>query len=68
MPQTASIDRAVTALGLTWFEGSDSLDHPNAVFQCRDAPLRQGYRMTGDGRVIDDQKTDRRGSTSSPCD
>ena len=41
MPQTASIDRAVTALGLTWFEGSDSLDHPNAVFQCRDAPLRQ---------------------------
>ena len=33
--QTASIDRAVTALGLTTveFEGSDSLDNPNAVFQ-----------------------------------
>jgi putative iron-regulated protein len=33
--QTASIDRAVTALGLTKveFEGSDSLDSPNAVFQ-----------------------------------
>jgi putative iron-regulated protein len=33
--QTASIDRAVTALGLSriTFEGSDSLDNPNAVFQ-----------------------------------
>jgi putative iron-regulated protein len=33
--QTASIERAVTALGLTTtgFEGSDSLDNPNAVFQ-----------------------------------
>ena len=33
--QTASIDRAVTALGLSKvsFEGSDSLDDPNAVFQ-----------------------------------
>jgi putative iron-regulated protein len=33
--QTASIDRAVTALGLSKisFEGSDSLDNPNAVFQ-----------------------------------
>ncbi len=33
--QTASIDRAVTALGLSAidFEGSDSLDNPNAVFQ-----------------------------------
>jgi putative iron-regulated protein len=33
--QTASIDRAVTALGLTKieFEGSDSIDNPNAVFQ-----------------------------------
>jgi putative iron-regulated protein len=33
--QTASVDRAVTALGLTkiTFEGSDSLDNPNAVFQ-----------------------------------
>jgi putative iron-regulated protein len=33
--QTASIERAVTALGLaaTGFEGSDSLDNPNAVFQ-----------------------------------
>ncbi|NJS37712.1 MAG: peptidase [Rhodobacteraceae bacterium] len=33
--QTASIDRAVTALGLTkiGFEGSDSLDNPNAIFQ-----------------------------------
>ena len=33
--QTASVDRAVTALGLSKveFEGSDSLDNPNAVFQ-----------------------------------
>jgi putative iron-regulated protein len=33
--QTASIERAVTALGLALagFEGSDSLDNPNAVFQ-----------------------------------
>ncbi len=33
--QTASIDRAVTALGLSkvQFEGSDSLDSPGAVFQ-----------------------------------
>ncbi|MFN5995930.1 MAG: imelysin family protein, partial [Paracoccaceae bacterium] len=33
--QTASIDRAVTALGLSKveFEGSDSLDSPSAVFQ-----------------------------------
>lgn len=33
--QTASIERAVTALGLSKidFEGSDSLDNPNAVFQ-----------------------------------
>lgn len=33
--QTASIDRAVTLLGLSKisFEGSDSLDNPNAVFQ-----------------------------------
>jgi putative iron-regulated protein len=33
--QTASIDRAVTALGLSKvsFEGSDSLDNPNAIFQ-----------------------------------
>ena len=33
--QTASIDRAVTALGLSRieFEGSDSLDSPGAVFQ-----------------------------------
>ncbi|HBU13598.1 MAG TPA: peptidase [Gemmobacter sp.] len=33
--QTASIERAVTALGLsgTEFEGSDSLDNPTAVFQ-----------------------------------
>jgi putative iron-regulated protein len=33
--QTASIERAVTALGLTLtgFEGSDSLDNPDAVFQ-----------------------------------
>jgi putative iron-regulated protein len=33
--QTASIDRAVTALGLSKieFEGSDSIDNPNAVFQ-----------------------------------
>jgi putative iron-regulated protein len=33
--QTASIDRAVTALGLSKvaFEGSDSLDNPDAVFQ-----------------------------------
>ncbi|MBL9048791.1 MAG: peptidase [Tabrizicola sp.] len=33
--QTVSIDRAVTALGLTKveFEGSDSLDNPGAVFQ-----------------------------------
>jgi putative iron-regulated protein len=33
--QTASIDRAVTALGLSkvQFEGSDSLDSPDAVFQ-----------------------------------
>ena len=33
--QTASIERAVTALGLSTagFEGSDSLDNPNAVFQ-----------------------------------
>ena len=33
--QTASIERAVTALGLSavGFEGSDSLDNPNAVFQ-----------------------------------
>jgi putative iron-regulated protein len=33
--QTASIDRAVTALGLSkiTFEGSDSLDNPEAVFQ-----------------------------------
>ncbi len=33
--QTASIDRAVTALGLSKveFEGSDSLDSPGAVFQ-----------------------------------
>ncbi len=33
--QTASIDRAVTALGLSKiaFEGSDSLDNPEAVFQ-----------------------------------
>ena len=33
--QTASIDRVVTLLGLSriTFEGSDSLDNPNAVFQ-----------------------------------
>ena len=33
--QTASIDRAVSALGLSKveFEGSESLDNPNAVFQ-----------------------------------
>jgi putative iron-regulated protein len=33
--QTASIERAVVALGLSGvaFEGSDSLDNPNAVFQ-----------------------------------
>ena len=33
--QTASIERAVTALGLSaaGFEGSESLDNPNAVFQ-----------------------------------
>jgi putative iron-regulated protein len=33
--QTASIDRAVTALGLSKveFEGSDSLDSPEAVFR-----------------------------------
>lgn len=33
--QTASIDRAVTALGLSKiaFEGSDSLDNPSAIFQ-----------------------------------
>jgi putative iron-regulated protein len=33
--QTASIDRAVTTLGLSkiTFEGSDSLDSPDAVFQ-----------------------------------
>ena len=33
--QTASIERAVTSLGLTGtaFEGSDSLDNPDAVFQ-----------------------------------
>ncbi len=33
--QTASIDRAVTALGLSQisFDGSDSLDNPGAVFQ-----------------------------------
>ena len=33
--KTASIDRAVTLLGLSkiTFEGSDSLDNPNAVFQ-----------------------------------
>ncbi len=33
--QTASIERAMTALGLTaaGFEGSDSLDNPDAVFQ-----------------------------------
>ncbi|MBL8562631.1 MAG: peptidase [Gemmobacter sp.] len=33
--QTASIERAVTTLGLTGtaFEGSDSLDNPDAVFQ-----------------------------------
>ena len=33
--QTASIERAMTALGLTvaGFEGSDSLDNPGAVFQ-----------------------------------
>jgi putative iron-regulated protein len=32
--QTASIERAMTALGLTAaFEGSDSLDNPGAVFQ-----------------------------------
>jgi putative iron-regulated protein len=33
--QTPVIERAVTALGLTKidFEGSDSLDNPNAVFQ-----------------------------------
>jgi putative iron-regulated protein len=33
--QTASIDRAVTALGLSkvTFEGSDSLDNPGAIFQ-----------------------------------
>ena len=33
--QTASIERAVTTLGLTGtgFEGSDSLDNPSAVFQ-----------------------------------
>ena len=33
--QTASIERAVTVLGLSKidFEGSDSLDNPNAVFQ-----------------------------------
>jgi putative iron-regulated protein len=33
--QTASIERAVTVLGLSsvTFEGSDSLDNPNAVFQ-----------------------------------
>jgi putative iron-regulated protein len=33
--QTASIERAATALGLSTggFAGSDSLDNPNAVFQ-----------------------------------
>ena len=33
--QTRSIERAVTALGLdaVGFEGSDSLDNPDAVFQ-----------------------------------
>ena len=33
--QTASIERAVTTLGLSKidFEGSDSIDNPNAVFQ-----------------------------------
>ena len=33
--QTASIDRAITALGLSkvTFEGSDSLDNPGAIFQ-----------------------------------
>jgi putative iron-regulated protein len=33
--QTASIERAVTALGLSvaGFEGSESLDNPTAVFQ-----------------------------------
>jgi putative iron-regulated protein len=33
--QTASVERAMTALGLalTGFEGSDSLDNPDAVFQ-----------------------------------
>jgi len=33
--QTKSIERAVTALGLDQigFEGSDSLDNPDAVFQ-----------------------------------
>jgi putative iron-regulated protein len=33
--QTASIERAVGVLGLSQidFEGSDSLDNPNAVFQ-----------------------------------
>ena len=33
--QTRSIERIVTALGLDGiaFEGSDSLDNPNAVFQ-----------------------------------
>jgi len=33
--QTASIDRTVTALGLSKvsFEGSDSLDNPGAIFQ-----------------------------------
>jgi putative iron-regulated protein len=33
--QTASVERAVTVLGLSQvtFEGSDSLDNPNAVFQ-----------------------------------
>ena len=33
--QTKSIERAVTALNLDQigFEGSDSLDNPNAVFQ-----------------------------------
>jgi putative iron-regulated protein len=33
--QTASIERAVAALGLstTGFEGSESLDNPDAVFQ-----------------------------------
>jgi putative iron-regulated protein len=33
--QTASIERAATALGLSTggFAGSDSLDNPNVVFQ-----------------------------------